>query len=371
MRPLHGALAASDAAIAALARAVQANAHIADARHAADLPLCVFLLQMREYHRWEQGLGFDAPIDRAALGRWLAERERHWLTLEDAAYAPLPWAGRAFDPLDADALNRELLPRGWAYTAACDHAGRPLFALARVHRTELAGAEAPALLECGRELARCLLAPPAALVGSRTIVLRREALARWLWERVELATLRPTPGPWRTVVDGFGLHDARGFASAQSSLVEALMPMLEWHERGEHRVAQRLEPRWAAMRQALRQHPADAGVRAVRDLLADLETTLPALLDRGAAMALHGWFSALDGWREQLCSTLRAGYAAWCNGDEGRALRAQARDGARHFALLADELLALHRRDGTAAGAAILARLQTGDAVFAGTARQA
>jgi hypothetical protein len=146
------------------------------------------------------------------------------------------------------------------------------------------------------------------------------------------------------------------------------MPMLEWHERGEYRVAMRLEPHWAAMRLALRQHPADAGVRAVRDLLADLETTLPALLDHGATMALHGWFAAFDGWRERLCPALRPAYAAWCNGDRGGALRAVADNGARHFAALAGELLALHRLDGEAAAAAIIARLQAGDAMYLGAA---
>ena len=40
----------------ALLEAVQTNCHIADARHAQDLSLCTFLLQMREFHRWERGL---------------------------------------------------------------------------------------------------------------------------------------------------------------------------------------------------------------------------------------------------------------------------------------------------------------------------
>jgi hypothetical protein len=359
--PAHTGSAGRDAGLQALVRAVQANAHIADARHAADLPLCIFLLQMREYYRWEHGLDFDAAIDRAALGRWLAEREQRWKDLETQPYSNLPWAGRHFDPLDADALNAELLPHGWAYVAAWDGAQRPLFALATLQREESPDSAAPALLECGDELARSLLAPPAALVGARTIVLRREALARWLWERVELVAQRPVHGPWRPLVEAFGLHDARRFAAAKTELIEALMPMLEWHERGEHRVAQRLEPGWAALRLALRQRPADAKVRAVRDLLADLETTLPMLLEQRATLALHGWFALLDGWRERFCPALQPAYADWCDGDDGQALAQVARDGVRHFAALADELLALHRRDGADAAHAIAARLDADD----------
>ena len=43
-----------------LVDAVQTNCDIADARHAADLPLCIYLLQMREFYRWEHGLTFGA-----------------------------------------------------------------------------------------------------------------------------------------------------------------------------------------------------------------------------------------------------------------------------------------------------------------------
>ncbi|MFO1218305.1 MAG: hypothetical protein U1E89_08055 [Burkholderiaceae bacterium] len=360
--------ASGDAEFDALVRAVQRNAHIADARHAADLPLCIFLLQMREYYRWESGLGFDAAIDRGALGHWLAERERLWDGLEDASYATLPWAGRCFDPLDADALNRELLPRGWVYTAAWDGARRPLFALAALRRAEPAGHDTPALLDCAEEFARSLLAPPAALVGARTIVLRREALARWLWERAEIALQRTPSPPWRALADAFALHDAPRFAAAQAGLVDALLPMLEWHERGEFRAAQRLEPLWAALRLALRQRPVDAPVRAVRDLLVDLETTLPALLDADARWALHGWFAMFEGWRERLCPALRPAYETWCDGDGGAALRTAADEGARHFAALAQELLALHASAGDAAAAAITERLDGDAAVFRGVA---
>ena len=52
--------------VAALARAVQTNCHIADARHATDLSLCIYLLQMREFYRWEHGLAFDATLNRDA-----------------------------------------------------------------------------------------------------------------------------------------------------------------------------------------------------------------------------------------------------------------------------------------------------------------
>ena len=55
-------------ALAGLAAAVQTNCHIADARHAADMTLCIYLLQMREFHRWERGLPFGAALARHGDG---------------------------------------------------------------------------------------------------------------------------------------------------------------------------------------------------------------------------------------------------------------------------------------------------------------
>lgn len=40
----------------ALIKTVQKNCDIADARHAGDYTLCVYLLKMREMYRWEQGI---------------------------------------------------------------------------------------------------------------------------------------------------------------------------------------------------------------------------------------------------------------------------------------------------------------------------
>ena len=61
-----------------LVQAVQTNCHIADARHAQDLSLCTFLLQMREFHRWERGLPLNAPLAQAEVGAWIARRVVTW-----------------------------------------------------------------------------------------------------------------------------------------------------------------------------------------------------------------------------------------------------------------------------------------------------
>ncbi|MCI1193041.1 hypothetical protein MOJ79_14450 [Calidifontimicrobium sp. SYSU G02091] len=347
--------------VAALTAAVQTNCHIADARHAAELTLCSYLLQMRELYRWEQRLPLGAPLARDAVGPWLARREREWAQLEgrDFVALPSPAAEADVDPFDVDALASPLAAHGLAYGAALAGRERPAFFLAELLEARALD-DGLALQVCGRELARGLFAPPAALVGD-TVVLRRESFARWMWEKFEAFGLRRADGAFKAVVDAYGLD--RDFDAALPRLLDEQGETLVLHELGEWRAAQRLEPGWAAMRRALDDRRADLQVRAVRDLVADLETTLPTLLARDDAPSLHFFFATFDGLRAALCPALPRAYATWRGGDGGRGLRDTCAAAATHFTALADEVLALHARDGDAA-VAIGERLSRPDAVF-------
>ncbi len=338
--------------LAALVDAVQANCHVADARHATELPLCIYLLQMRELYRWERGQAFGTALDRLDVGCWLAQREDLWARVEASALRPLPWQGRLFDPQDADALNAALIPHGLLYGAGYAGSDRPSFFVARLHRAERRGDDL-SLHVADAEMARCLFAPPAALAGGRTIVLRRESLARWLWERFEAFSLRPHPGPFQALADAYGWAGPDGFVAALPRLVDDQSETLLLHEMGEHQAARELEPRWCAMRLALRQRRTETLVAAVRDHLADLLLTLPTLLERGDAPAMHFWFAGYEGQRQRLFPSLPRAYDAWRAGDAGRQLTRAARHGAAHFRRLADDVLSLHDGLGDDAGPAI------------------
>jgi hypothetical protein len=346
---------------AALVHAVQSNCHIADAAHAADLSLCDFLLQMREFYRWERGLPLGAPLAREAVGAWLAERESHWAALEGERFVPIPVDGTdAFDAFDAAALNARLMPAGLVYGAGLAATDRPGFFLAQLHELRRRD-DGISVLLCGREFARGLFAPPAALQGD-TIVLRRESLARWLWEKFEAFALRRADGPFKAVAAAYGLeHD---FLAALPRLLDEQGETLILHELGEHRVGRRLEPGWATMRLALRSRRAGLLVRAVRDQLADLTVTLPTLLDDDAAASIHFWFAGFDGVRKALAPSLTRGYQAWGRGDGGQALREAIAGGAVHFARLAEQVLALHAQHGDRAEAPIESLLSAPAAVF-------
>lgn len=347
-----------------LVDAVQANCHIADARHATDLPLCIYLLQMREFYRWERGLAFAAQLDRAAVGRWLSRREALWADVEARALLPLPLGDRLFDPQDTDTLNAELMPCGFVYGAALAAAERPTFFLARLQHVQQR--EDGLLVQVAdRELARGLFAPPAALANGGTIVLRRESLARWLWEKFEAFSLRRADGPFKALTETYALHDSEAFVAALPRLVDELCETLLLHELGEHRAGQWLDPGWAAMRLALNQRGTDLHVRAVRDHIADLEVTLPTLVRRGAHGPLHFWFANYEGVRARMFPALASAYVAWCNGDAGVALSRAAQVGAVHFRSLAQQVLVLHGQLGGRATADIDHLLRSSSAVCA------
>ena len=86
--------AAANRVVERLRAAVQANCNVTDARHARNMTLCTYLLEMRELYRWERGIALATPLPRAEIGAWIARREALWEALEDADYLPLPLAGR-------------------------------------------------------------------------------------------------------------------------------------------------------------------------------------------------------------------------------------------------------------------------------------
>ena len=337
-------------ALPPLLAAVQTNCDITDARFAADLPLCIYLLQMREYYRWAQGLAFGETLPRAALGDWLARREAHWDTLDGRSFEPVPCAGMPVDPFDVATIDAALQPLGLGYGAGLVGPGRPVFFVAERAMASPAQVDGePVRVQLyGRELARCLAAPLALLAADETIVLRQAALARWLWERFEAHSLRPAEGAFGRFAAACGLQSPEQFSARLPDLLHTARPVLLLHELGELRAGRWLGPRWATLRQALADdRRSELRLRAVRDHLADLGTTLPALLADGASAPLHFWFAGYEGHREALYPGLKAAYAAWCAGDEGRALRAAVQVGEPHFRRLAKRLLAL--ADGPAA----------------------
>ena len=81
---------------------VQHNCHISDAVHAGQYTLCIYLMKMREYFRWEKALGFQDQIDNNVIGHWLTQRETLWENLEASPFTSLIVGDDEFEPFDID-----------------------------------------------------------------------------------------------------------------------------------------------------------------------------------------------------------------------------------------------------------------------------
>jgi hypothetical protein len=335
-----------------LVAAVQANCHIADARHARGMTLCTYLLEMREFYRWERGIDLGAPLARADVGAWLAAREALWeREYEDATdYTPLPVAESLVDAFDEASVNRALRPSGLVYGAGIGRFGKPHFFLAELEREEMR--DGVRVQVVGREYARDL-APAVATARGSGVTVRLETLTRLLWEKAEAWEIKRPDGALKAALDAYGF--AAGVRPALERMAAAETETLILHELGEVRAGRLLGPRWEAMLASLDDRRAELVARAARDLVADCLVTLPTLLDRGAPGPLHFWFASLDGMRRELFPRALPAYAAWREGDGGRALRATALAGARHWEGVCARLLALQAQYGADAGTAIAA----------------
>jgi len=315
--------------------AVQRNCHIADARHAREMTLCTYLLEMREFYRWEAGIPLGDPLARPEVGTWLTEREALWETLVDDDFAPLPLADGEFAPFDVAAINRQLVPHGLVYGAGIGRFGKPHFFLGRLgYREE---ADDLNVLVCDCEYARDLTTMPAALQGG-TVIVRREALRQWLWEKAEAWALKQSPGPLALALAAHG--HAADPAGALERMTDAETESLILHERGEHAAGQLLGAAWEENLAACHKRRAEILMRAVRDNLADCLVTLPTLLEREAWSSLWFWFANLDGMRRALFPAL-AKFDVEKVGAGRTALLAVVQRGAAHWEQVARQLLAL------------------------------
>lgn len=332
-----------------LIESVQRNCHVTDARHARGMTLCTYLLEMREFFRWEHGIPLGETPPRSEVGPWLSAREALWETLEDADFTDIPLGDTGVDPFDVAAVNATLLPEGLIYGAGIGRFHKPHFFLGRLRRHVIEhGAR---VLVCGCEYARDLTAIPAALQGD-TIVVRQEALRQWLWEKAEAWAMKRQPGAMQSALAAYGyFDDAPG---ALERMTEGETETLILHEQGEFLAGRRLGPEWEAMLSGLKRRRAELLARAVRDNWADCLSTLPRLLEREADASLHFWFSNFDGMRRELFPLLVAAYAEWIEQGRRAALEQAVARGAAHWGAVAGQML---QRFGEA-GSAIDAELE-------------
>jgi hypothetical protein len=341
--------------LSALIDTVQKNCTIADARHARDMTMCTFLLEMREYYRWEMEIPYGARLPKDELGDWLNARESLWNTVEEEDFIPLPLNETGIDPFEAGDINRALIPQGLVYSSGLGHFRKPHFVLAELKHAEVR--EGVQVLVAGCEYARDLIAPPAAMRGG-AIFLRMDAVRRMLWNKYE-------EWQWKekdtALGRAFAHYDcARNLERGLDRMAEAESEAMILHEIGEARAEALLGEDWNAMLGQLTSRHAELLARAVRDHLADCLVTLPTLLEREAIGSLHFYLANLSGLRRALFPALPQAYEAWLDSRNIAALSRVVKAAKAHWLDAARQLIA-DCKDGPERGNARINALAGGD----------
>ncbi len=336
-----------------LVEQVQHNCHLSDAHHARDYSLCIYLLKMREFYRWEQGIAFGEPLPKGPLGEWLTAREAHWEQIEEGELQPLNLdGGNSYPPFDSDALNGLLTKNGLIYSGGYCGA-KPHFFLAELERVEQS--EGATIYISGRELARELSAPPAMSLG-RSIFLRRESLRRMIWEKLEEWGWQD---PERAIARAAAYYNYKtDMQSALDAMAADELETLLQHELGELEIGRELGEEWEAMLAVLPRSRAEFQLRAIRDHLVDCHRTLPRLLAEGRDAALHFYFANFTSMRKSLFPQLHRAYQQWLASGDSRPLVESCQCGAEHWMRLARAALRYYQESDGTAGAELTKKLQ-------------
>jgi len=333
-----------------LIQSVQRNCHIADARHAREMTLCNYLLEMREFYRWEHEVPLARALPRQELGSWISEREALWDGLQADDLEPLRVGAQSYDAFDVDAINAALVPLGLVYGGGYGRFGKPHFFLAELARHERR--QGLCLFVSGCEYARDISAAPAALLDG-TVFLRQDALRRWLWEKVEIWGVRKADGALKSALECYGF--AADAEMGLERMAEHEAETLILHELGEAMAEPLLGAAWRDLVASFTGRRAEVLARAVRDNLADCLSTLPRLIERNAVCSIHFYFANFDGVRASLFPLLDRAYRRWRDTGNLEPLREAALAGSAHWHEAALSLLRAHEGDPAAAEGIIAA----------------
>jgi hypothetical protein len=319
-----------------LAEHVQRNCHISDARHAGDYTLCVYLLKMREYYRWEKSYSFNESLSTDDIGEWLTNREHLWDELEDEDYKPIEADNACYDPFDSSNINEKLLKHGLVYSGGIGHKSKPHFFLAKLgNEKRINGYN---ILTTTEEYARDLTSPPAMSQGN-TIFIRRESFKRMIWEKTEEWRWSKPENAMARAMQCYDFDN--NMEGSMEAMTDNELESAILHEIGEIKAGEKL-PGWSDMMHDLSRTQAEIMARAVRDHLADAISTLPELLEQRQDASIHFYFANLTNMRKLIFPSLIEAYNQWTGSHKFGGLQAAIENSQEHWQNIASQMLALH-----------------------------
>ena len=323
-----------------LAKVVQQNCHIADASHAADYTLCIYLLKMRELYRWEQGKTFSTNLSNKTVGDWLRTREELWDNLEGTDFLNIELENERISPFESDSINKNLHDHQLVYSGGMGVNNRPHFFLADLDSSE--HHKDYTLYIAGKEYARDMSAPPA-MSHQNNIYIRKESFRRLLWEQLE--TWRWNK-PDNALGRAFACYDCENNLDiALSQMTDTEVKNVIQHELGEIQASEILGEQWRSLLYSLPHSKAAIMLRAIRDHLADSLTTLPALLALDSAPSWHFYFGNLNNMRKDLYPALITGYEDWYETGSLNNISKIIEQGKQHWLELCQQILEINEEN--------------------------
>jgi hypothetical protein len=270
-----------------LINSVQLNCHISDARHAGNYTLCVYLLKMREFYRWEHQYPFSEKLSSDDIGNWLSNREALWDKIEKEDYQCLQIASSEHDPFDSQAINQELFAKNLVYSGGYGVKDKPHFFLADLEKKE--NINNYTIYISGKEYARDLTSPPA-MSQHNTIYIRRESFKRLIWEHTDEWRWNKPENAMARAIRCYDFEN--DIDNALSNMTNNELDAAILHEIGEIQAGEKLVG-WQQMMSDITFTQAEIMARAVRDHYADTLHTLPTLIENNNRASIHFYFANL------------------------------------------------------------------------------
>ena len=322
-----------------LAQQVQQNCHISDAQYAGNYTLCIYLLKMREFYRWESQLPFTKSIKNDDVGQWLTQREALWDDIDEQPLSDLLINGEPCDLFDSEKANQLLESHQLIYSGGYGLYGKPVFFLGELLHKEIQ--DDFTLYITGKELARDLAAPPG-MALNKTVYIRRESLRRFIWEKVE-------ESDWHTQENA--LSRALNCYDFKNQPEKSLEKMTDnevntvlHHEIGEIQAGKILGDVWEEMLMCLPPSQGEIMARAVRDNIADMLSTLPELVQRNEPAQLHFYFANLSSMRKLIFPSLQTAYTEWLTSHNTSKLSQLIPQAREHWVSMAKQMTGLYQK---------------------------
>lgn len=325
--------------IGQLSQTVQQNCYISDALHAGKYSLCVFLLKMREYYRWENDFPLSKSLEKKDVGDWIVARETEWQDVEEENYLALELPGGRYDPFDHEAINKELIPHGYVYSSGFGVFSKPHFMLAELTAVQQHGAVT--IYTSDWEYARDMVAPPA-MTREKSVFVRQEPLRRMIWEKIEEWAWKKDPNtPMGRMLKPY----LNNMEQALDHFTQGELHNVTLHEIGEAEAGELLGESWEAMLLQLPRSSTEFKIRAVRDHLADALKTLPAIVENRNTESLHFYLANLTDLRKALFPKLVSNYQQWVTDSDWSVLDNMLESNQSYWLGLAKDILDAYVQD--------------------------